>query len=222
MKIKLLLLLVLCMFTMGSCFEIIEEFNLQSDGSGSFKMTVNLSQSKTKLASIMLLDSINGSKVPDEKLILSKINQLEEVLGGYAGISEVKSNANFDDFIFTLSCNFQDVEALNTIANHIKSMDKKNLFATDTKPHITFDGATFKRSQNFNLSAINNRINGENREIIKGASLRTILRFENTIKSASNPASKISKNKKAIMTKVGISDLISNKASVENTITINK
>ena len=49
---------------LSSCFDIVEEIDLNENGSGTYGITLNLSQSKIRLSSIMLLDSSQGYKVP--------------------------------------------------------------------------------------------------------------------------------------------------------------
>ena len=46
--------------TLSSCFQIIEEITMRNDGTGDVLLTINLSQSKTKVATVMLLDSVQG------------------------------------------------------------------------------------------------------------------------------------------------------------------
>ncbi len=58
-------LLLIC----TGCFEIIEEVSLNEDGSGKVTLTLNLSRSKTRINSIMLLDSVNNYEVPSEQEI---------------------------------------------------------------------------------------------------------------------------------------------------------
>ncbi len=79
----------------SSCFEFIEEINLNNDGSGVMQLTLNLSQSKSKVASIMLLDSIHHYKVPDKQEIQKKMNEAVAYLRKQNGISDVKDNIDF-------------------------------------------------------------------------------------------------------------------------------
>jgi len=45
--------------SLSSCFEIVEEITMNDDGSGNILMTLNFSRSKSKIKSILLMDSIN-------------------------------------------------------------------------------------------------------------------------------------------------------------------
>ena len=89
----LFLLIIACTFQ--SCFEIIEEVEMHSDGTGQLMFTLNLSQSKSKMASIMLLDSINGYKVPSKKDIKKSIDELVADLKKAEGVSNVKKKEDF-------------------------------------------------------------------------------------------------------------------------------
>ncbi|MEC3880624.1 hypothetical protein [Parapedobacter sp. 10938] len=72
-RILPVLLLPLCAL-FSSCFQLIKEMTVNSDGSGTFALTANLSQSRSKLASVMLLDSINGHKVPSKPDVRKEIS----------------------------------------------------------------------------------------------------------------------------------------------------
>ena len=61
---KFIPFIFLVLFGLSSCIEIIDDLSLKSDGSGTFKYSVNLSSSKIKVNSILALDSIDGKKVP--------------------------------------------------------------------------------------------------------------------------------------------------------------
>ena len=53
---------ILLLFLLSSCIEIIDDISMNNDGSGTFKYSINLSQSKVKVNSYLALDSINGEK----------------------------------------------------------------------------------------------------------------------------------------------------------------
>ena len=90
-KRVLLLFSVISIFLFTSCFEFVEEVTFNKDGSGSAVLTINLSKSKTKLASIMLLDSINGYKVPSKVTIRKKVQEIVSKIKGTKGVHNVKT-----------------------------------------------------------------------------------------------------------------------------------
>ncbi|WFO15142.1 hypothetical protein M601_014875 [Cellulophaga baltica 4] len=109
-----------------SCFEVLEEINLNSDGSGTMLVTFNLSRSKSKIASVMLLDSVNGYKVPSKDDINLALKDAENHLKTINGISNIKKTADFENYIFTLSCNFDKVANLDAVFQDlIRQQNKK-------------------------------------------------------------------------------------------------
>ena len=96
-----------------SCFEIIEQIQFKNDGSGNFQLTLNLSKSKTKLNSMMKLETVNGHPVPTKESISAKVKEIEQVVAKTPGISTVQTSLDFTNFIGVLSCNFSNVTQLN-------------------------------------------------------------------------------------------------------------
>lgn len=216
------LFLVLCsVFFLSSCFEIIEEIDLNSDGSGALTYTLNLSQSKTKINSIMLLDSLNGHKIPDKSLIRSKISEVLVKIKSAEGLSNVKSSQDFDNYIFTFSCNFKDAEALNKASEYIKesyNIKDPNLNSSD---HFSYNTSskTFRRKGDYKGKAEPKEMQGEEFAGLDNAEFTAIYRFDQEVKSASNSNAKISPNNKAVMLKYKAMEVATGKKSIENTIT---
>ncbi len=217
-KVLFLGLFILC----TSCFEIIEEVSFNKDGSGHVTLTVNLSKSRTKLNSIMLLDSINNYKVPSKIEIKNKIAQVIQKIKQIEGISNVKNSSDFNDYIFTVSCNFTNVEALNTVISNFSS--KKEASIIKQQQHFSFDTSqnTFTRNYHYDLSQEFKKTNMEDRKVFETATMTTIYRFESPIISSKNPTAKISGSKKAIMLRVNAQDIIKNKNTIKNQIKLQK
>ncbi|KAG1647941.1 hypothetical protein GQR58_030216 [Nymphon striatum] len=72
-----------------------------------------MSKSKTKLASLMLLDSINGYKVPSEDDINEVLKDALLHLEKSEGISNIKQTKDFKNYIFTIACDFKNIESIN-------------------------------------------------------------------------------------------------------------
>src|SRR3982750_2374922 len=83
----------------SSCFEVIEEISMRNDGTGDVVLTINLSQSRTKVASVMLLDSVQGYKVPSKQKIQQELSEAVAYLKKSEGISNVKSSSDFNSYI---------------------------------------------------------------------------------------------------------------------------
>src|SRR5690554_8221011 len=86
---KYLLLIVLTM-SLSSCFELIEDTTLHADGSGSYKLTLNLSSSTTRINSIMAMDTIDGKKVPSRQELKTKMQEYISMLNSKEGISNAE------------------------------------------------------------------------------------------------------------------------------------
>ncbi|VTP97448.1 hypothetical protein [Sphingobacterium daejeonense] len=124
-KVYLLFIGVFISMSLSSCFDIVEEINMKSDGSGAIVGTLNMSKSRTKVSSLMKLDKIDGFKIPNQAEIRKQVTTLVQLLKNTKGISNVKYKLDFTNYIASISCDFQDVNALNaytaTLAKHFKS-----------------------------------------------------------------------------------------------------
>ncbi|WP_426328309.1 hypothetical protein [Pedobacter sp. R-06] len=219
---KLLLFIVLIPF-LSSCFEVIEEIAMKNDGTGDVVLTINLSQSKTKVASVMLLDSVQGYKVPSKQKIQQELNEAVAYLKKSEGISNVKSTSDFNNYIATISFSFKDVSNINNITKNILAQQK--IKATNTSSY-TYNKATktFSRKYQAISSAKTefNKLKAKDKAVFNGATYTSIYRFESAVTSSTNPASNVSKSKKAVMLKSSIMDLINGKINVSNSIQLSK
>ena len=219
---KLLLFIVLIPF-LSSCFEVIEEIAMKNDGTGDVVLTINLSQSKTKVASVMLLDSVQGYKVPSKQKIQQELNEAVAYLRKSEGISNVKSTSDFNNYIATISFSFKDVSNINNITKNILAQQK--IKATNTSSY-TYNKAskTFSRKYQAIGSAKTefNKLKAKDKAVFNGATYTSIYRFESVVTSSTNPASNVSKSKKAVMLKSNIMDLINGKINVSNSIQLFK
>ena len=131
---------LLASLSLTGCFEILEETKVNKDGSGSHSLKVNMSQSKIKLASVMELDSIQGHKVPKEVDIVKKLNSLKRHLSETEGIRNAKISYDFDEYIFGVSYDYDNV---NSMKNAIWKLAKMNK-GTAKKPKYIFNSKKAK------------------------------------------------------------------------------
>ncbi len=213
---------VAVLFLFTGCFEIVEEVTIHENGSGDATITLNISQSKTRLASIMLMDSINGYNVPTEAEIRKHIKELAQKIKETKGVSKVSTVINFDDYIFSLSCHFATVEALNKVLSSISS--KKDAAMMAKKKPFSFDKnrKIFSRNYHYNIASEFKKIKRDDREILDGASVTTIYRFDKPVLFTKNKDSKVSKSKKAVFLKVTAEDLVKGRKSIKNQIQLGK
>ncbi len=217
---------LVCLLCCTSCFEILEEINMNSDGSGSMLVTFNMSKSKTKLASIMMLDSINGYKVPSEDDINEALKDVVAHLEKTAGISDIQKTKDFENYIFTISCRFENVESINGIFKELIQKQNKNGQTAFSTKNFSFEPATntFQRHFKYDVSIKKSfyHLNKEDRKVFEDASLTSIYRFKNPVKSVSNPNAKIAPNKKAVMLRVDAMGFIMGEQNVANKIQLTK
>lgn len=216
---KYLFYLTVLLFTMVSCVQIIDDITIKSDGTGTFKYTINLSSSKMKLNSILALDSLDGKKVPSVAEIQDKIQYFKEKLDKKEGISNIKVDANFTDFIFKFQCDFQSVQNLQKAIKEIileesKEKDMKEL----DHNWLSWDGAKLIRSIPTFTTRTTTKLKTEDIEALKTGSYTSITRFDRPIDKFENPLAQLSANKLAVMIRTNPYSLSQNTELLENTI----
>ena len=220
MKKTAYLFLLCCLILFQSCFEIIEQVFLKADGSGNFQLVVNLSKSKTKLNSIIKMKTINGHDVPSKDDIKYKIAEIEKIITKTPGITSVKTSIDFDNFIATLSCNFNKVPQLNAAVKNV--YDKENGKEKGLEKIYAYDATTntFTRLNKFSLKDDYTKMSNADKEIFATANYTAIYKFDNTVATASNKETKIAASKKAVMLKLNALDIVTDKKSIENKINL--
>lgn len=216
--VKKILIYLLLISSLTSCFEIVERVTLHKDGTGKAVFTLNMSQSKTKLNSIMKMETINGRKVPSKSEIQSKIKNVEAIVRQVSGVSNVKSTLDFENFIGEFSCEFTNVSQLNEV---IRAMQSEGLIKKDLSVKsyaYSKENKEFKRIQQINLKPMYNKMTPADQKVLEGAMYTSIFKFDTPIQSYSNQNAKLSKSKTGIMFKSTILDIINQNKTIENTI----
>lgn len=213
--IKYILLILICLFLTG-CFEILEEVSLKEDGSGNFKITLNLSQSKTKLKSIMLMEKVNGHRMPSKEEVKTEIIKAKNIAKTIEGISEVEEKIDFDNFIFSLSCNFKNINDINTLVYKLR--ESKEKIKTPFEKHYEYSKSEqeFKRNFTFLWGNEFNKLQQSDKDIFEGANYIAIYRFNKEVSSVLNKEAKVSSNKKNVMLKLKATDVINKKSTIKN------
>lgn len=216
------LLLITTSFLMVSCFDVVEEIDLKSNGSGRIKAIVNLSKSKTKVASLMKLGQIDGVKIPSEKELRTEVNKVSSVLKNTKGISNVHTTLDFTNYIGTISCDFTDISALNEFTKALSAQFKTSV-SDYSRYSYNANTKTFTRTTKSNISDKKKleKWTSDNKESIKDAFYTSIYKFDNSVLSQNNKQSKVSSNKKAVMFKSSIIDIINSKVDLSNTVKLN-
>ncbi|RZL39360.1 MAG: hypothetical protein EOO96_00840 [Pedobacter sp.] len=208
---------------LSSCFEVVEEISMRNDGTGDVVLTINLSQSKTKVASIMLLDSVQGYKVPSKQKIQQELGEAVAYLKKSEGITNAKSTSDFNNYIATISFTFKDVSNINNITKNILARQKIKATNTSSYSYNKVSKTFIRKYQPLSTAKTEfNKLKSKDKAVFTGATYTGIYRFESPVTSTSNPASNISKSKKAVMLKSSIIDLINGKINVSNQIQLSK
>jgi hypothetical protein len=204
---------------LSSCFEVIEEVTYKNVEGGTYLVTVNCSQSKTKLGALMKLDTFMGLDIPTSYEVSRYFDQAVSAVKKFPGISNVRRTEDFENFIFTFSMDFDKTETLNKAINAaaVCVTRKSNL------PYYNVFGMgndTFQRNQtpNDSIAGIIKK-NEDKLKLISGAKAISIYRFTKTVGKVSNPKATVAKNKKAVMLQQSVSDILLNPSLFSNTIT---
>lgn len=213
---RLFVLLPLLMLT--SCFDILDKVHVNADGSGEYTIILNASKSKTRLASISKMETVNGKKVPKKPEIEAKINEAARIFKSTPGISDVKTSMDFDNYIIKLSCHFTKIENINVGLEQLKNrnvigkMVPTNIYSQNTAKK------TFTRNKVNTFKTDYEKMSTADKEIFNNARYISVLQFENTVKSQSNSAYSLSPNRKALKLEANLLDLILQKKPLQNNI----
>jgi len=222
MKRIFFLLLLFFSFLLQGCFDIIEQIALKSNGSGSFELIVNLSRSRTQLNSMMKMKTVNGHKVPSKQEVEDAVLKFKQKLEKDPGITLVKTELDFKNYIGKLNFNFSEIGMLNAamqkMGENVK--DQREGF----KEVFQYNPATntLSRVNKFSLDEAYRKMSIADREIFATSSYTCIYRFDDEVRSVRNVNSKISANKKAVMLKSSALDLIKGRKTIDNQITLQK
>lgn len=208
--------ILILLFLLTSCIEIIEDIKLNKDGSGTFKYTINLSSSKVKVSSILALDSLNGYKVPKINDIKSKVYLFKKTLKEQKGISNVILTEDYTNYIIKLQCDFTNIELLETaLKESFNKFDESKNYDYDW---ISFTNKKLQRNTPiFGLGDIQ-KYGSQDIENLKKGSYTSITRFDSQIDTFENINSVRSKSNMALMLRVTPNLLMEDQTILNNKI----
>lgn len=213
-----LFLLCIPLLLLTSCFDILDKVNVKADGTGEYTIILNASKSKTRLASISKMETINGKKVPKKTDIENKINEAAKIFKGTPGISNVKTSMDFDNYIVKLSCNFKKIENINAGLEKLKAQNILGKMVPTQVYSQNLEKKTFARNKVNTFKEDYNKMSKADKEVFNNARYTSIMQFESTVKSQTNNTYALSPNKKALKLEADILDLILQKKQIQNTI----
>lgn len=216
-------ILVLVAITLGcglfsSCFQIVEDITVKDDGSGRVVLMANFSESRTKLASVMLLDSVQGYKVPSKQDVQQELADIVAQLRKVEGISQVSYKVDFDRFTAQLTFSFADVSKLNGVTDMVFS--KFKIEAKNTSSFSFTKSGKFSRQYQYDPEASKafDKLKAEDRRVFEGAKYTSIYRFDREVGHVSNTQAKTSTSGTSVMLQAPIVDLITGRINVSNYI----
>ena len=218
MRTVVSLFLFVCLISLTGCFEIVEQLFLKTDGSGDFQMVLNLSKSRTRLNSIMKMKTINGHDVPSKEDIRYRLSEIEKTVSKTAGISNVKTSIDFDNFIASINCSFKNVAALNNAVKNIYL--KENAGKKAPEKIYEYNAGVFQRWNKYSFKDDYSKLSNADKEVFATANYTAIFKFESAVSAASNKETRIAPSKKAVMLKLNTLDVITEKKSIENKINL--
>lgn len=191
---------LLISLTLTGCFDIIEEVDLNENGSGHFKLTMDLSQSEGWIDTFLKLETYRGKKVPSTRQIESKLDSVKLIVASVEGISNVEQENDFESYIFSWSFDFVSIQQLNNALN--KLMD---IYGTKVREDVTgdkyysYNGKTIVRSNTVDAQSLMDKMKSDTL-LLKTSNYVHIVRSSRSIAQARNRNSKISKSGKAVLT----------------------
>lgn len=222
MKHIYILTLIISSLLLQGCFEIVEQVTIEDSGSGTFQLTLNLSKSKSRVASILKMKTINGREVPSEAAIRSKIADVEQQLSAMKGIHNVTTKLDWQNYIATLTCQFENISSLNNAVKKIGQLENAPKASVEKNFDYNASTKTFSRLSTFSLKKDYQQLSNADKEVFNDAHYTGIYRFSSQVVRVSNTDSKVSPDKKAVMVKQNVLEVVTDKKTIQNTITLSK
>jgi len=215
--VKFFTILAALLIGLSSCFEIIEELDLNKDNSGSFTYTLNMSESRMELNTMFKLDSFRGKKIPSKNEIAKEMEKAIQLIRKNPGIKTAVYTKNWEDYIFEYKVSFDSLSALdNALKSTYSKLDKDK---HPLKDRLFAVNGVLKRVSSLDSLSLFKKLNSKDAEGLSKATYTCVYRLSHKIKSMSNPNANKSKSGKAVMLKSDIKSLLTKKKSLKNTIT---
>lgn len=201
----------------SACFEIKEEVILNKNGSGNYKVSLDLKKSKSIIDEMR---SINNGDNPNVTLFQSSrqsFDSMAQELNILDGISNAKPITD-DDYTIGLQFDFTDVEALNKATakgkkvNALYFFEKKNFERVPIKEEKLVDL--------LNLDEEEHQVTEIHQILSQGKYVFTLKTPDGKIKKSENTLSDISSNKKELYFSIKLSKISDDSAELNQKIKI--
>jgi len=171
-----------------------------------------------KLNQLVKLDSINGYPIPSVKQISDTMANYFEKAKKIDGLSNHKKTEDFENYIFTFSCDFDKVETLNKLGSSMDNSKNKDLNLNQMHYSYSIKDKVYNRSGDYSVKKHFDKLRAVDQAIFSDAMIISIFRGEGEIGQANNPQARLSANQKASMLILPILDVIEGKSSIANTV----
>lgn len=128
-----------------SCFEIKEIVRINKDGSGTFSMSIDMSEVKAMVEGLSQGEEDSGSPLGEMEAEYEATKSKLEVI---EGISNIQFHTENDGYVITTSFDFADVDALNKGMNVV--YEDENEYGEITE-YYTFKRTKFERTSAHNM-----------------------------------------------------------------------
>lgn len=203
------ILALCCCLLLTSCFEITERIKHHDDQSGEYTLMIDFSKSWFKTKSAIFLEEVDGVKIPNEQEISQKLEDFKVKASKIAGISNVTTKTDFDNYIFIIKLNYANIKALNAVVNTINNQRDQIHFSSNAK--------NFERIASYPVPEKVVK-DPKKKKDLEEASITAIYTFDKDILSVENANSKISKNKKTVFLKQSMYSVLKKSTLMNNTI----
>lgn len=206
---------------LSSCFELIEDTTLNADGSGTYKLTLNLSSSTTIINSIMAMDSVEGKKIPSRNDLQIELQQYLSKLDAKEGISNVNGSLNSESWIVKIDLNFESLARLkNGMVELSKEINTHKTSESVDQIQLSYQDHLYLRKLGaFIPQKWQKQIKSdEDFSRLNEGKCVFIQRFDTEVIEVSSSAARISKNKKAVMLQLSPSEIVNYPEKIDYTI----
>ncbi len=200
-----LLLCCAALLLLSSCFEIVEDIRFQPNYSGSYKGIVNLSASKTQIVAYMKLDSVFGTHVPKQNEVEIEIARKETLLKHCKGIKNASIARDFNNFIFTIKFDFDNLDSFNN-AYTIVTSDKHS--TVNVFPFSAGNKSFSRQDKLQKIASDATKNKNKYPRLFEQSKYTAILHFPFEISTCTNSSCKLSNDKKNIFISSSLANLV--------------
>jgi hypothetical protein len=201
LKKPLNLIALATLFIFAGCFELIEEMTLNDNGSGTYKLTYDMSASKDM---INMMRSFTAGTEDDITTSFGGFDEGLDDIEAKPGISNAEVIADSVNYVFSLKFDFDSISSLNDVLAEILSDENGSGVAA-----FTYSGNELVRNHDSDMKSM--LIDDEEddprfEEMMmlqyKDVSFTTIYHFNKRVRNVSNDLAEIKNNGRTVEMKL--------------------